>query len=306
MAPPPACDAAPPDPGAARPWNGTAPSGEVRHRGHDQIYVDDMPQWLIARFAYGTFDSPLVGEDVDIYLSRGCADTWEKLGTVRTTKANEHMSADGVDDNGGRVYFEIPADKTLERGRHRVHFVVAGDLTSTELFIERVPASMPMFVSDMDGTLTTDENAEALAQLSGKLPGANVDAAKALGLLAEKGYRPLYLTARAESLTQRSRDFLRVEGFPPGILRTTQNTLFGDSGAAAGMYKSAQLAGFAMKGLHPAYGFGNTDTDAQAYHDDSIANPIFYRFSDTAFNGRRIEAYSDLLMEFGSLPSACP
>jgi hypothetical protein len=268
-----------------------------------------MPQWLIARIAYGTLpfvDSPLVGEEVDIYLSRGCSANWEKLGTVTTTQANEHASVEGVDDNGGRVYFEIPADKALGVGRHRVQFVVAGDLTTTDLYIERVPSSMPMFVSDVDGTLTTDENAEAFAAAMGKLPGANPDAAKALGILAEKGYRPLYLTARTDSLTQRTRDFLRAEGFPPGIVRTTLS-VFGESGAAAGMYKSQQLAGFAMKGLKPpTYGFGNTDTDAQAYHDAMVTNPIFFKFTDSAFMGRRIEAYSEVLAEFGSLPSACP
>jgi phosphatidate phosphatase PAH1 len=304
----PACDAAPPDPGAARPWHGAAPSGSARHRGHDQIYVDDAPQWLIARFAYGTLpfvDSPLVDEEVDIYLSRGCSDNWEKLGTVRTTQANAHTAVEGITDNGGRVYFEIPADKMLARGRHRVHLVVAGDLTATDLYIERVPSSMPMFVSDVDGTLTTDENAEVLASAMGKLPGANPDAAKALGILAEKGYRPLYLTARSDSLTQRTRDFLRAEGFPPGIVRTT-TSVFGESGTAAGMYKSGELAGFAMKGLEPTYAFGNTDSDAQAYHDDAIANPIFFKFTDSTFNGRRIEAYSDVLMEFENLPPACP
>jgi hypothetical protein len=303
--PVPTCDAAPPDPGAARPWHGTAPSGDARHRGRDEFYVDGTDQWLIGRFAYGLFDSPIVNEEVDIYLLRGCGSTWEKLGTVSTTQANQHPAVEGVSDDGGRVFFQMPAGKLLGPGRHRIRFVVAGDLTAADLYIEHVPRGMPMFVSDMDGTLTVSETAETTALLTGTLPAANTDAAKALGILAAKGYRPFYLTARAEWLTQRSRDFLRVEGFPPGILRVT-STALGVSGAAAAMYKTVELATLAKSDLRPAIGFGNTDTDAQAYNDSSVAQRIFYQFTDTAHNGRRIEAYTELLGEFGNLPTVCP
>jgi hypothetical protein len=304
-APVPECDAAPPDPGTARPWHGSAPSGAAQHRGHDQFYVDGEAQWLIARFAYGLFDSPLVGEDIDVYLLRGCGSSWEKLGTAMTTKNAEHPAVEGVDDNGGRVYFEIPAGMTLGPGRHRVRFVVAGDLTSTELFIEHVPKGMPIFVSDIDGTLTTDETAEGLTAVTGMLPGANPDAAHALTTLASKGYRPFYLTARAAWRTQRTRDFLRVEGFPAGIIRTTESAL-GLSGADATTYKTNELSALATKGLHPAFGFGNSDVEAQAYHSDTIQNTIFVRYTDSAFNARRIEAYSELLSELDGLVPACP
>jgi len=55
-----------------------------------------------------------------------------------------------------------------------------------------------------------------------------------------------------------------------------------------------------------AFGFGNSDTEAQAYHSDSVSRPIFFRYTDTAFNGRRIDAYSELLGDFGKLSAACP
>jgi hypothetical protein len=277
----------------------------VRHRGRDEIYIDGTAQWLIGRFAYGIFDSPIVDEDIDIYLLRDCGSTWEKLGTVRTTMNAQHMPVEGVDDNGGRVYFEIPANKTLGVGRHRVRFVVAGDLTAAELFIEHVPRTMPFFVSDVDGTLTTSENAEALAYLGGTLPGANADAANALNRLAAKGYRPFYLTARAEWLTERTRAFLAKEGFPPGLVRTSLSAL-GLTGTAAADYKSAELAALAANGIHPAFAFGNTDTDAQAYQNAAVPKRFFYQFTDMAFGGRRIESYSELLGEFDSVQPACP
>jgi len=127
----------------------------------------------------------------------------------------------------------------------------------------------------------------------------------ALSLLAAKGYRPLYLSARAEWLTERSRAFLRNEGFPRGILRTTQSAL-GLIGSAAMTYKTDELSVLAAKGLRPAFAFGNTDTDAQAYHSDDISDCIFYRYSDAMFDGRRIEGYSETLAEFGKLSPACP
>ena len=33
---------------------------------------------------------------------------------------------------------------------------------------------------------------------------------------------------------------------------------------------------------------------------------VFYQFTDSAHGGRRIEAYGELLGEFGGLPLVCP
>ena len=38
-------------------------------------------------------------------------------------------------DAAGRVFHELPASERLASGRHRVRFVVAGDLSTTELFV---------------------------------------------------------------------------------------------------------------------------------------------------------------------------
>jgi hypothetical protein len=59
-------------------------------------------------------------------------------------------------------------------------------------------------------------------------------------------------------------------------------------------------------GQKPTFGFGNTDTDAQAYENGAIPNRYFFKFTDMAFGGRRIDAYTDVLGEFGSLSPACP
>ena len=88
--------------------------------------------------------------------------------------------------------------------------MVQGDLSATELFIEVVPPGTPMFVTDVDGTLTTSENEEAYDFLVDNLPDANPSAPEALSLLASKGYRPMYITARPEWLKWPSSHFHSV------------------------------------------------------------------------------------------------
>ena len=304
-----ACDAPAPEAPARRPWHSLTSAliaaGGARHRGHDLFLTPQSPQWLIARVAYGLFDAALPGEEVDVFLLRGCGNSWEKLGTAIVTGNGEHAPVEGVPDPGGRVYFPIPADKRLALGRHRVRFVVAGDGSATEAFVEVRAAGTAVAVIDVDGTLTTSESAEFGALLTGKLPTAEPEAARALSLLPGVGYRLLYLTARPEWLTGRTREFLSAAGFPPGIVETTAGGS-GALGADAARFKTEALARLAGKGLRPALAIGNTDTDAEAYAAANIEpaqRRIFLRFTDSAHGGRRIEGYGDVLADFSQL---CP
>jgi len=305
----PRCDAPPPDPGAARPWRHSAPGGASNHRGRDLFVNPGAPQWIIGRFQYGIalFESSLLDEEVDIYLLRGCGTTWEKLGTTMTTSTASQPIVEGVSDAAGRVFFQIPDAKALAPGRHRIRLVVAGDLSAVDMFIEIVPKNTPTFVTDVDGTLTTSESAQTLALFTGSMPDANPDAAQVLALLASKGYRPFYLTARPDWLGKTTQDWIVAKGFPPGILHTTLVS-GGATGAAAGTFKTDELADLAGKGMKPAFAFGNTDTDADAYNNAGIqplTNRIFFQFTDSAWQGRRIEAYGPLLAELGTLAPAC-
>jgi hypothetical protein len=308
--PPPACDTPPPDPGPKRSWRDFASNLAVvsppRHRGRDQFLLPGAKQWAIAKFAYGVFDDDIENEDVDVYVLPGCAGSWQKLGTARTTRDGEHPTVEDVDDSGGRVYFELPAP--LPVGRHRLHFVVGGDLSTTDAFIEVVPRGTAIFVSDVDGTLTPSETAEFGGLLTGAIPEANADSPRILGLLADKGYRPLFLTARPEWLTGRTREFLATRGFPAGIVHTTLGGS-GALGAAATSFKTAEIAALQGKGLRPAYAFGNTDSDAEAYANRMVepaANRVFYRYADMKFGGRRIDDWGSLEAEIRALPAVCP
>ena len=310
--PVPACDGPPPPSGPAEPWRHTSSelivlSGSPNHRIRDMFYRPGDPQWLIGKFAYGLVDKDLKDEDVDVWVRRGCTGDWEWLGTATTTVDGQMGTIEGVEDTGGRVYFQIPPAQALDLGRHRVHMVVRGDLSAVDGIIEVVEPGTRLFVSDVDGTLTTQENEEFTALLTGTTPDANPFAAEALGILAAKGFRPYYLTARPEFLVERTREFLAVRGFPPGVIHTT-TTLTGATGNAAVLYKSDDLFVLEGRDLLPSWAFGNTVSDAEAYDTvgiDPLSARIFFQYTD-ALGGRRIESYAELLAEFEALGAVCP
>jgi phosphatidate phosphatase PAH1 len=311
-APMPACDgAAGPTLGAKRDWEHTTSSfvvasGSPHHRGRDAIYTVGQAQWIIGKFAYGTNDKDLKDEDVDVWLDRGCGGAWEKLGTTRTTEEGAHATVEGVEDSGGRVYFEMPAGKELALGRHRVRLVVAGDHSSADLLVDVVPKDAPVLVSDVDGTLTSSETAEYPALLSGDLPEAQPDAAAVVTALVKKGYRPIYLTARPEWLTARTKEFLATRGFPPGIVHTTTG-LTGALNDAAAEFKSAELVLIGQKGLTIKWAFGNKESDTDAYHAANVqpVNQRVFLQVDDAHGGRRIEKYADVLPDAQAATLAC-
>lgn len=271
------------------------------------FYNPGDPQWIMAKFSYGSIDDDIKGEYVDVYLNRDCGDTWEFLGTATTTEDGEHATVEGVEDTGGRIYFQIPADKALGLGWHRVHLVVKGDLSTTDLFINVVEKGAPVIVSDIDGTLTTYETEEFVALAAGSLPAMQKDAANLFNIFASKGYNIFYMTARPEWLGARTRAFFQQYGFPRGIVHTTL-TKSGALGSEAATYKTNELAMIANKGLVPSYAFGNTESDAEAYFNAMVQpadHRVFIQFDDKVHGGRRIEQYTELLGEASTLPAVC-
>lgn len=308
----PRCDAAPPPAGVAEGFRATsstlkAATGTPNHRVHDLLLAPSDAQWVIGTFVYdGITSSRLAGEDVDVELLRGCGDTWELLGTARTTSEGAHAPVEGVIDAGGQIYFQIPATRALGIGRHRLRLVVRGDLTAAEGFIEVQRRGTSTFVSDIDGTLTPSDLSEVGGILTGTIPDANAGAADALTRLAALGYRPIYLTARTGSELRRSREFLSARGFPPGIVRTAEGDgLVGLSGAAAARFKAGELALVQGHGLAVALGIGNADTDAQAYQQAGLARGFLLGTdAGAAYGAARFDAYAELVQR-AALPALC-
>ncbi len=275
----PSCDATPPRIAA---HGHRALFGNPKHFGRDFYLNETDEQWVIAKFQYSAFlkYNPLVHSEVVIQLLRDCGSTWETLGTALTTAPGEHPTTLGVADDGGLVYFQIPEDKRLGLGRHRVRLVATSDGTATELFLEVLPRGSSIFVSDVDGTLTTSELVEALDGILNKIPEAHDGAAPLYQGLVAKGYHPLYLTARASNLVQRTREFLTARKFPNGVVQTSAAPLLGLSGNKGAAFKAAVLQDLEDRGFHIAYGFGNTDVDAKAFASIDLpdAGKYFYDY----------------------------
>lgn len=272
------------------------------HRGRDQFYAVGEPQWVLGKFTYGDADKDLKDEPVDIFLLRGCAGQWEKIGTATTTLEGQHATVEGVEDTGGRVYFQIPKEKELPIGRHRVRMVV-GDGSFADQYIEVLPKGAAIFVSDMDGTLTErkagdtqlacDEESDFPAVwrelfTGNSEPAVHTGVAEAFHKLVDLGYRPLYLTARPEWLVPHTRRFMneadRQDGrgdLPEGIIHTTLG-LIGAINSAAETFKKNELKMLTDKGFNIGFGFGNRPSDVATYRSFKVPFRFYYENPDTA------------------------
>jgi phosphatidate phosphatase PAH1 len=218
----------------------------------------------------------------------------------------------GIDDRGGQIFVDLRNASLpggpLGVGRHRIHMVVAGDGTSTDLFLEVLPPGARIAVTDVDGTLTESEDAIVGDVLQDQHAGAHPGAADAMKALAGRGYFIFYLTARPGWLVPRTRRWLALHGFPPGILHTTVSStgVFGD---AAASFKSGELTLLKdATGLVPDIAFGNMPSDVATYAATGIpaGRAYFYRLEGDARGGVKHDDYRALLPSLGGLPARCP
>lgn len=312
--PRPKCDEPPPAPGPKKGFRHTTSGwgGGPNHRGRDLFLKPGSKQWALAKFAYGapTPDNDAQDEDVDVYLLRDCGATWTKVGTYRTTNDGAHATVEGVEDTGGRIYVDLSAVEPIPLGvgRHRVHFVMTGDNSTTDQYIEVLPPDAKIVVTDIDGTLTTSESASWSEAFGGTPPGANPGSADVMNVFAKKGYYLFYMTARPEFFVQKTRDWLRDKGFPTGLVHTTFSSI-GETGSAGIAYKTGELAMLkSATGITPEYGFGNTDTDTNAYENAKItpaSNRYFYKYNTDLKGGTTHDDYSKLVPTFEALPVLC-
>lgn len=281
-------------------------AGRPNHRARDAFYVEGEPQWVLAKLTYGANDKDLRDEPVDIFVQRGCSGAWEKLtfdAPVLTTNDGDHDPVEGVEDDGGRVYARIPAARALPIGHHRVRIVVSGDLSFTDQTIEVLPRKTPIFVSDVDGTLTErkandpqlacDEESDFPALwrsfFDGKKsqPSVHEGAPETFRKLVSLGYRPFYLTARPEWLAPHTREFMneknRADGrgnLPQGIVHTTLG-LTGAFNSAAEAFKKAEVDALRAKGFQVVFGFGNRPSDVATYGAGGLPYRFYFENLDT-------------------------
>lgn len=198
----------------------------------------------------GLFFNPLAGEHVSLWTYDSNA--WMQLGTAVTDDDGSYSIADTgyIAANGQPVYSMLDADGSC-----------------AEHFDYLYPRGTKVVISDIDGTLTTDDG-----QLLMQIPdityvpaemGHGHDLTKAWAM---KGYPVIYLTARPHVFRIESRAWLRDLGFADGALITS-----GDTGVDAAAYKTLWLQRLLQTyGWVAVAAYGNADTDITAYENAQI------------------------------------
>src|SRR5207237_897231 len=140
-----------------------------------------VTQHLTGEIRYGLIDKALEDETVELFACR--AGTWVPVGSVLT-------------DDEGRFDLALTGPARLPVGRRPLFASVVGDRSSAAFVAIVAPDGHDLVVSDMDGTLTTGENAFPVALATGATVEAHPGAAAALRLLADKGYVIVYMSSR--------------------------------------------------------------------------------------------------------------
>lgn len=230
--------------------------GDPRHRGLDLVAAADADtQTLAGRISYTTLDKELEDEDVDVFACRDGA--WQRVGGART-------------DDEGQFALALSGGDRLPIGLRDVFVSVVGDRTGAGFLADVAPRGTPLIVSDVDGTLTSSEDAFLETILLGLEPDAQPGAAAAYASVAPRGYQLVYVSARGNEFTTDTRTWLADKGFPRGPLRLSPSfvTLSGGDTVAV---KASAMAGLTAAGYALAAGIGNRATDIEAYGQAGVA-----------------------------------
>lgn len=273
----------------------TANLGNANHRGQDVIVQVGRPQVLIAKFAYAFIDKDITCEDVEVYIQREvpCGE-WEKVGVARTSD-NPDDSTDcdnfgdryGIEDDGGRVFFEIPEGQRLGVGRYPVRMVLRGDLSEARFDLVVVEPGTQAILTDVDGTLTTSDT-ELFTEVALSIFNETyiqemyVDADRMLEGWAEKGYLIVYMSGRPDLLRRMSERWIEAR-FPPGPIHLTDtNGQVLPTNAGVGTYKKEYIAYLRSQGLDIVAAYGNATTDIWAYEQAGIPKDVTFIIGDHA------------------------
>ena len=146
-----------------------------------------------------------------------------------------------------------------------VALLVSACATLPALEVPSAPSSNSQFVVfDIDGTLTPHN------LLVGQ---ARVDAARAVGELADRGYGIVYLTTRVPQFQGGLPRWLHDQGFPDGYLHVAQDPAEREHAAD---YKARVLNEYLARGWHLAYAFGDSPTDFEAYRRAGLPQERIY------------------------------
>ena len=235
----------------------TQSQGDPKHAAQDAVTKGGKPAVLRGKFSYGAGSKDLEDEDVGLFLrTPSCA--WLRAGTTTT-------------DGEGMASFRIEPDKLPEPGVYAFEMVVDGDGSRApgSLFVVEPGAKAVVF--DIDATLTTSDDEIIDEVLNGKVPSMRPEAATVAKAYGDAGFVVAYVTGRPYLLTETSRRWLSDNGFPRGLVRTTDSLrecLPTEEGV--GRFKQRALTELKAGGLDFKVAYGNAVTDICAYQHIAI------------------------------------
>lgn len=230
--------------------------GDPRHRGFDLVTsAGAATQMLEGWISYTVFDKALEDEDVDVFACR--AGEWQRVGIART-------------DDEGRFALRLSGDARLPIGMRELFVSVVGDRTGVGFLAYVAPEGSPLIVSDVDGTLTSSENAFLETIVLGTEPDERAGAPAAYDAATARGYQLIYVTARGNQYTTATRDWLAHKRFPRGPVRLSPSFITLPGGDTVD-YKKRTLEALAVAGLEIAAGVGNRASDITAYAGTGVA-----------------------------------
>lgn len=242
--------------------------GDPKHRGLDLVTSASSPtQALEGWISYSFADKALEDEDVDVFACRDAA--WQRLGTART-------------DEEGHFSLALAGAARLPIGMRDLFVSVVGDRTGVPFLGYVAPDGTRLIVSDIDGTLTSSENAFLETIALGVEPDARAGAANAFDAVTAKRYQLVYVTARGNQFTADTRSWLTDKQFPRGPLRLSPSfiTLPGSDTIDE---KTRTISALASAGFEVAAGVGNRSSDVSAYGNVGVpADRIFIELPEFA------------------------
>jgi len=199
----------------------------------------------------GAFATPLAGENVSLWYYDIDKAAWQSVGRGKTA------------DDGT---YDLPATGFVAPNGRPIYSMLEADGSCAEHFDYLLAPGSKVVVTDIDGTLTTND-AEFIMQVAdgSYVPMMMTAADKLMQAWSMKGYPVIYLTARPAVYRVESRGWLADQGFPDGPLITETG------GKAADVYKTLWLNRMVQSFQWTVVAaYGNADTDITAYANAGI------------------------------------
>jgi len=196
----------------------------------------------------GLFSMPMTDEYVSAWTYDGSK--WQQLGRGLTDQDGVYSLPGMLVPNGQAIYSVLEANATCAAG-----------------YDYAFPMGEKVVVTDIDGTLTTNDNELAMEIADPTHDPAMMGHADAmLQAWAMKGYPIVYLTNRPHPLRVETRSWLAEKMMPGGPVITSNGTA-----ADAAAYKTVWLQRMAQTfGWDIVAAYGNAATDITAYQNAGI------------------------------------